>query len=121
MNSNIVISGNHIELTEGLKSHVIDKMGRLFKHNERIIRLHVELCYTHTRDKQNEFIAKGHLAVNGPDIEGSVASNDLYASIDMLVDNLDRQIARRHEKHKDKRNHPHGIEKDVGLPKVSYA
>lgn len=121
MNSNIVISGNHVELTDALKNHVIQKMSRLFKHNERIIRLDVELCYKHSRDKQNEFVAKAHIVINGPDIEGSEASNDLYASIDMLVDTMDRQLAKRHEKHKDKRNHPRGIEQDVGLPKVSVA
>lgn len=121
MNNKIVISGNHIDLTEGLKSHVIDKMARLFKHNERIIRLDVELCYMHTRDKQNEFVAKAHIVINGPDLKGSVASNDLYASIDLLVDTMDRQLLRLHEKSKYKRNHPHGIEQDVGLPKVSAA
>ena len=88
MNKTIVISGNHIDLTDGLKDHVTDKMSRLFKHNERIIRLNVELCYNHTRDHQKEFVAKGHIAVNGPDIEGAVESDDLYKSIDLLVDKL---------------------------------
>ena len=119
MNKNIVISGNHIDLTAGLKDHVTDKMERLFNHNQRIIRLSVELCYNHTRDKQKEFVAKGHISINGPDIEGSVESDDLYKSIDLLVDKLDRQIARRHEKHKDKRNHPHAIELNASLPKIA--
>lgn len=119
MNNNIVISGIHIDLTEGLKDHVRDKMSRLFKHNERIIRLNVELAYNHTRDHQKEFVAKGHISVNGPDIEGVVESDDLYKSIDLLVDKLDRQIAKRHEKHKDRRNHPHDIEVPVGIPKAS--
>ena len=118
MNNTIVISGNHIDLTDGLKDHVRDKMGRLFKHNERIIRLNVELAHTHTRDHQQEFVAKGHIAINGPDIEGSVASDDLYKSIDLLVDKLDRQLAKRHEKHKDRRNHPHDIEIPVSIPKA---
>lgn len=118
MNNSIVISGIHIDLTDGLKNHVHDKMGRLFKHNERIIRLNVELAFSHTRDHQKEFTAKGHIAVNGPDIEGSVESDDLYKSIDLLVDKLDRQISKRHEKHKDKRNHPHDIEVPVAIPKA---
>ena len=119
MNKNIVISGNHIDLTDGLKDHVTDKMGRLFKHNERIIRLNIELCFQPTRDHQKEFVAKGHIAVNGPAMEGSVASDDLYKSIDLLVDVLDRQIAKRHEVRKDKRNHPHAIELDASLPKLA--
>jgi putative sigma-54 modulation protein len=121
MNNTIVISGNHIDLTAGLKDHVTDKMSRLFNHNQRIIRLNIELCFNHTRDKQKAFVAKGHVSVNGPDIEGSVESDDLYKSIDLLVDKLDRQIARRHEKHKDKRNHPHAIELPAALPKVFAA
>lgn len=119
MNNTIVISGNHIDLTAGLKGHVIDKMSRLFNHNQRIIRLNVELGLDHTRDRQKEFVAKGHLVLNGPDIEGSVASDDLYKSIDLLVDKLDRQLGQRHERRKYKRNHPRGIELPADLPKVA--
>lgn len=118
MNNTIVISGHHIDLTEGIKAHVHDKMARLFKHNERILRLNIELTFNHTRDHQQEFIAKGHIVINGPDIEGSVASDDLYKSIDLLVDKLDRQLAKRHEKHKDRRNHPHDIDVPVAIPKA---
>lgn len=119
MNNSIVISGNHISLTEGIKDHVTDKMSRLFNHNGRIIRINVDLGYNHTRDKQKAFVAKGHVMVNGPDLEASVESDDLYKSIDLLVDKLDRQLHSRHEKHKYKRNHPHAIELDANIPKVA--
>jgi ribosome-associated translation inhibitor RaiA len=33
-------------------------------------------------------------------------SEDLYKSIDILVDKVDRQLRRRHRLEKEKRNHP---------------
>jgi ribosome-associated translation inhibitor RaiA len=43
----------------------------------------------------------------GPDIVVREESDDLYKSIDILVDKVDRQLRRRHRLDKEKRNHPH--------------
>ncbi len=48
----------------------------------------------------------------------SVASDDAYKSLDLLVDKLDGLLRRRHGLHKDKRNHPRAVELDTALPKV---
>ena len=115
----IIVSGIHLELTAGLKTHVREKMERLFRHEERIVRIKVELECDRKHDRQHKFIVKGHVIVNGPDINGTVEADDCYKGIDLLVDMLDQGLRRRHGVAKDKRNHPHAIEYDgVELPKA---
>ncbi len=117
----IRITGLNLELTEALKSSVNEKMAKLFKHNDRIIRLNVDLEYQPSRKHQGEFIAKGHIELRGPDIVVSVESDDLYKAIDTLEEKLTRQIRRKHRLEKEKRNHPHDIELEASLPKTEIA
>jgi putative sigma-54 modulation protein len=115
----IIVSGIHLELTAGLKAHVREKMQRLFRHEERIVRIKVELECDRKHDREHQFIVKGHIVINGPDINGAVEADDCYKAIDLLVDKLDQGLRRRHGLHKDKRNHPRAIEfADVELPKA---
>jgi len=119
MNSDsILISGLNLDLTDALKEWVYEKMVKLFKHNDRIVRLHIELEYQPSRKHSGEFIAKGHIELRGPDIVVSVESDDLYKSIDTLSEKLTRQLRRRHRIEKEKRNHPHEIDLDAALPKT---
>ena len=43
MNQNVILSGLHLELTDALKSVVYEKTERLFKHEDAIIRVRIEL------------------------------------------------------------------------------
>jgi putative sigma-54 modulation protein len=115
----VIVSGIHLELTAGLKAHVREKMERLFRHEGHIVRIKVELECDRKHDHEHQFIAKGHLIVQGPDINASVEAEDCYKAIDLLVDKLDQGLRKRHGVAKDKRNHPHAIEfADVELPKA---
>ena len=96
MNENVIISGLHMDLTDALKSIVMEKTEKLFKHEESIIRVRVELeSNTCSATRQNEFVAKGHVEMHGSPIVMTEASNDLYKSIDRLIDKLDRGLRRR--------------------------
>lgn len=53
-----------------------------------------------------------------PDDIASVKGDDAYAVFDGLVEKLDELLRERHERKKDKRNHPHKIELEADLPKV---
>ncbi len=121
MSHDLIISGIHLDLTEALKDTVAQKMERLFKHETRILRLRIELEHTGSKDHLGEFIAKGHIILSGPELIVRVESEDLYKSIDLLVDKLDRKLRRRSRLIKVKRHHPHEIEFPADLPKVSWA
>lgn len=117
----VIISGHHLDLTEALKQNVHEKVEKLFAHEERIIRLRVELEYTPNVSGQDEYIAKGHIEINGPPIVLKVESDDLYNSIDEMVDKLDRKLRRRSRLRRVKRKHLHGIELPADVPKVNPA
>jgi putative sigma-54 modulation protein len=114
----LILTGIHMELTEALKNIARDKVSRLFRHEDRIVRIRVELEYDKMRDKSNEFIAKGHVQIQGPDLVCSVATDDCMKSLDLLIDKLDRMLRRRSRLKKVKRHHPHGVEIPAVLPKV---
>jgi len=114
----IIVSGIHVPLTEALKVYVNEKMERLFGHEDRIVRIRVEIEFDDRKAKEDRFTAKAHLQIQGPDANISVTSDDAYKSIDLLVDKLDRTLRRRSRLHKVKRNHPHDVELETALPKA---
>ncbi len=115
----VIVSGIHLELTPSLKTYVREKLERLFRHQERIVRIKVELECDRQHDREHKFIAKGHIVIHGPDINATIDSDECYKAVDLLVDKLDQGLRKRHGLHKDKRNHPHAIEfSDVELPKA---
>jgi len=110
-NASVVVSGVHMDLTEPLKSYVTAKAERLFRHNPRILRVAFELIHDRARDHAAEYAAQARIEVAGPDIVLRVASEDLYKSIDLLIDKLDRSLRRRHRLEKVKRHRePNGKE-----------
>jgi putative sigma-54 modulation protein len=117
-NHEVIVSGIHLDLTASLKYYVNEKVGRLLRHEDRIVRIKVELEYDGKNDVTRPFIAKGHVVIHGPDMNCSVASDDCHKSVDLLVDRLDRMLRRRARLFKVKRKHPHAIELDALLPKA---
>lgn len=118
---NIILSGNHINLTDDIKAMVEEKVERLLRHEGQIIRIHVELEHDVHRSKAGEYVAKGHIEINGPPMIVSVASDDIGKSIDEMVDKLDRKIRRRSRLTRVKRKAVHDVEIPAHLPKVIEA
>jgi putative sigma-54 modulation protein len=85
-----------MDLTPAIKNVVHEKVEKLFKHEENIIRLQIELEYCTRHNSQKErYMAKGHIEIRREPIIVSTISDDLYKSIDDLVQKLDRQLRRR--------------------------
>lgn len=118
-NHELIVSGIHLDLTPSLKTFVREKAERLFRHDERIVRVRVELEYDAKEEVGTRFKAKGHIVIFGPDINVAVRSDECHKAVAMLIDKLDRLLERRHHLRKMKRNHPHPVEfTDVILPKA---
>lgn len=114
----VIVSGIHLELTPSLKTFVREKAERLFRHEERMVRVRVELECDRSPQVGMLFKAKGHIQIQGPDMNASVQADDCHKAISMLVDKLDRMLTRRHQLHRVKRNHPHPVEIDAEIPKA---
>ena len=114
----VIVSGIHLDLTPSLKTFVREKSERLFRHEERIVRIRVELECDRDQATATRFKAKGHVVIHGPDMNAAVEADECHKAISMLIDKLDRMLARRHQLLRVKRNHPHPVELTAALPKA---
>lgn len=99
MHMQIELTGHHIEVTDSLRDYVNEKMARLERHFDKVSNIHVILEIEGGRHK-----AEATVHMSGHDVFAACTEDDMYASIDRLVDKLDRQV----KKHKEKiTNHLH--------------
>lgn len=119
--NDIIISGDNLHLTEAMKQMVLEKVSKLFEHEPQIIRIRVEMSQDQKSRGNPDFIAKGLIEIRGNDMVVSVASDDAYKSIDILVNKLDRKLRRRSRLRILKRKQTHGVEIPAVIPKVQQA
>ena len=100
----LIVSGIHLELTPSLKTFVRDKSERLFRHEESIVRLRVELECDPKETVGTRFKAKGHIAIHGPDMNAVVESDECHKAVSLLIDKLDRMLRWRSRLFKVKRH-----------------
>jgi len=89
----VIISGKHMEVTNALKDYVRKKIGKLEKYFKDITEVQVTLSV-----EKDRHIVEVTILVNGIILRGEEETGDMYASIDMVVDKLEKQI----EKYKTK-------------------
>jgi putative sigma-54 modulation protein len=86
----IKISFRHIEPSDPLKLYVEDKLIRVKKYLEEPIEAHVVL-----RVEKFRHIAEVSMDASGFRLNGAEETGDMYSSIDLLVDSLEAQAARK--------------------------
>lgn len=114
----LIVSGIHLELTPSLKTYVREKVDRLFRHEEHILRVRIELECDFKQDVAARFKVKGHITILGPGLNAEVVGGECHRAVSLLVDKLDRMLQRRSRMRKDKRHHPRAVELGVELPKA---
>ncbi len=84
-----VIVGKNVEVTPGLRSAVEDKIGKLEKYFSPEAEAHVTLSVEKERQKIEVTIP-----VKGSIIRSEQVSNDMYVSIDLVEEIIERQLKR---------------------------
>lgn len=82
-----IISGKNITVTEGLKTAVEDKLGKL----ERYFTPDTEVVVTLSVEKERQKI-EVTIPVKGNIIRSEQVSNDMYVSIDLVEEVIERQL-----------------------------
>ncbi|MDG6773584.1 ribosome-associated translation inhibitor RaiA [Thiomicrorhabdus sp. ZW0627] len=100
----INITGHHMDLTDALRDYVTEKVGKLERHFDHVTNVHVIL----TVEKQLQK-AEATVHASGADLFAQHDTEDMYASIDGLVDKLDRQIIKHKEKMSDHNKKSGGV------------
>lgn len=89
----IDITGHHVDVTPALRAYVTEKMQKLLRHSDQVISIRVIL-----KVEKLQQHAEASVNVAGRTVFATVTATDMYASIDGLVDKLDRQIRRRKDR-----------------------
>jgi len=90
------ITGHHVDVTDSLQNYVESKLERLERHFDNVTNVHVILTVEKQRQK-----AEATIHISGADVFADAVNSDMYASIDALIDKLDRQIKKHKEKMQD--------------------
>lgn len=88
-----IISGKNIEVTEGLRSAIHDKIGKLEKYFTPDTEIYVTLSVEKERQKIEVTIP-----VKGNTIRSEQVSNDMYVSIDLVEEVIERQLKKYRKK-----------------------
>ena len=103
---NIIISGKNIEVTEGLRSAVTEKLGKLEKYFTPDTDVNVTLSVEKERQKIEVTIP-----VKGSLIRSEQVSNDMYVSIDLVEEVIERQLRKYKNKIIDKKQEASNFQK----------
>ena len=92
-----IISGKNITVTDGLRTAVEDKLGKL----ERYFTPDTEVVVTLSVEKERQKI-EVTIPVKGNIIRSEQVSNDMYVSIDLVEEVIERQLRKYKNKIVDK-------------------
>ena len=87
------ISGHLLDITPALKQHTNQKLSKIKHHFDQV--MNINMILEVQKDVQT---AEATIHVSGADLFAKAESDDMYASIDKLINKLDSQILRHKEK-----------------------
>ena len=102
-----IIIGKNIEVTPGLRTAVEDKIGKLEKYFTPETEVHVTLSVEKDRQKIEVTIP-----VKGNIIRSEQVSNDMYVSIDLVEEVIERQLRKYKNKIADKQQEAGNFQKE---------
>ncbi|WP_234122297.1 ribosome hibernation-promoting factor, HPF/YfiA family [Clostridium hydrogenum] len=89
----ITVSGRNVEITSGLRQSIEKKLSKLEKYFKPEVEAHVTLSV-----QKNRQIVEVTIPFNGVILRGEESNNDMYASIDIVADKLERQVRKQKTK-----------------------
>jgi putative sigma-54 modulation protein len=94
----LLVKGKNVEITPSLREYVETKLAKLDKQLAEPTQVELELSEERNPSIQENQIAEATIFTKGPTLRAREASGEIRASVDKLVDNLERQVKRYREK-----------------------
>ena len=92
------VKGKNVDVTDSLKDYALQKLGKLEKHLNDAARLELELQVEKNPSISQNQGAEATVWTKGPVLRARESSTDMKASIDLLVEKLERQARRYRDK-----------------------
>ncbi|WP_185995730.1 ribosome hibernation-promoting factor, HPF/YfiA family [Nocardioides campestrisoli] len=89
----VVVTGRHVEVSDRFRAHVEEKLSRLEKHDQRIIRVQAEVSAERNPRQQDRAVRVQLTALTkGPVIRAEAAAEDKMAALDLALDKMTAQM-----------------------------
>lgn len=88
----VTVTGRNIELTNALKDYLKDKLVRSQKHFDHPLDVTALLSVAKNPSIPDSQTAEITIKVNGSIIRGQESTENMYASIDLVADKIERQL-----------------------------
>ena len=94
----ITVTGRHIDVTDALRDHAVEKTAHACRRLDKITSAHITLAVEKYRHI-TEVVVQAH----GTTLRGKEETDDMYTSIDQAMSKIESQAKRLKEKIKDKK------------------
>ena len=88
----VTVTGRNIDLTPSLKEYLMEKLRRAQKHFDHPLEVSALLSVAKNPSIANSQTAEVTMKVNGTVIRGEESTENMYASIDLVADKIERQL-----------------------------
>jgi putative sigma-54 modulation protein len=101
------VKGKNVEVSDAIHEYAEKKLGKLSPQLAEPTHVELELAVERNPSIADNHVAEATIWTKGPVLRAREASTDMKASIDLLVDKLERQVKRYREKrrHEHERHH----------------
>lgn len=91
----IVVKGRNVEVPDHYRVHVGDKLAKIERYDQKLIRVDVELFHERNR-RQSDHCQRVEITVysRGPVIRAEACAKDFYAALDAAIAKLDTRLRR---------------------------
>jgi putative sigma-54 modulation protein len=87
------ITGRHIEVTDALRQHVVNKVSKIEDHFDLVTNIHCILTVEKLQHK-----AEATINADGKRIYADATDDNMYVAIDTLAHKLNRRVRKHKEK-----------------------
>lgn len=114
----IVVRGRNVEVPDHYRQHVADKLARVEKYDQRIIRADVELLHEkNPRQSENCQRVEITCRAKGPVVRAEACAADFYKALDLATERLERRFRRS----ADRRRVHHGVKTPTSVAAATGA
>ena len=100
------VKGRNLEVSDQIRQYAEDKLGKLDRLVNDPTRVELELAVEKNPSISDNQVAEATVWTKGPVLRARESSGDMKASIDQLVDKLERQVVKAKERLKDHHRKP---------------
>ena len=101
---NLQVKGRNLEISDQIRQYAEDKLGKLDRLVNDPTRVELELAVEKNPSIADNQIAEATVWTKGPVLRARESSGDMKASIDQLVDKLERQVKRYRDKRRPRKH-----------------